>query len=314
MLRVGRNLRRAASFAAALVIVLVPLAGAGGRAARAAQRALLAAPVSPAKRPPAKTAAAKPGCRRTAFRVVVDVGHTLDVPGAISAHGIPEYAYNLALGGDIRKALLSAGFSKTVLLITAEAPPLGLLERAMRANHWPADLFISIHHDSVPDYLLETWDYAGQQYHYCDRFKGYAIFISNDNVARARSLVFARLLGEEMEARGLAYTPHYTLALMRHRRRQLVDATAGVYRYDQLIVLRDTRMPAVLLEAGSIINRAEELQMATPQRRARISAAVAAAVEDFCAGRADRDNAPPGSPPRAVALPTRGDADADAAP
>ena len=42
---------------------------------------------------------------------------------------------------------------------------------------------------------------------------------------------------------------------MGHRRRILVDAEDGVYRYDQLIVLRQTKMPAVLLEAGSIVNR-----------------------------------------------------------
>jgi hypothetical protein len=35
---------------------------------------------------------------------------------------------------------------------------------------------------------------------------------------------------------------------MGDRRRELVDATNGVYRYDQLIVLRTTQMPAVLLE------------------------------------------------------------------
>ncbi|HMG80469.1 MAG TPA: hypothetical protein VK591_17435, partial [Xanthobacteraceae bacterium] len=60
----------------------------------------------------------------------------------------------------------------------------------------------------------------------------------------------------------------------------------GVYRYDQLVVLRYTRMPALLLEAGSIVNRQEELELATPERRTLTSAAVAAAVEDFCAARA----------------------------
>ena len=73
---------------------------------------------------------------------------------------------------------------------------------------------------------------------------------------------------------------------MANRRRELLDAVAGVYRYDQLIVLRDTRMPAVLLEAGSIVNRDEELELGTAERRALISAAVAAAVEEFCAARA----------------------------
>ena len=52
---------------------------------------------------------------------------------------------------------------------------------------------------------------------------------------------------------------------MGHRRRELLDADAGVYRYDQLIVLRMTRMPAVLLEAGSIVNRQEELELGAPR-------------------------------------------------
>jgi N-acetylmuramoyl-L-alanine amidase len=151
-----------------------------------------------------------------------------------------------------------------------------------------ADLFISIHHDSVPDYLLETWQYEEQQHQFSDRFQGYAIFMSHDNADRAGSLQFGRLLGRALQARGLQYTPHYTLPLMGNRRRELIDAAAGVYRYDQLIVLRNTRMPAVLLEAGSIVNRQEELELASPERRELISAAVVAAVEDFCRTRARR--------------------------
>jgi N-acetylmuramoyl-L-alanine amidase len=44
-------------------------------------------------------------------------------------------------------------------------------------------------------------------------------------------------------------------------------------------------MPAVLLEAGSIVNRQEELELATPERRSLTSAAIVAAVENFCAVR-----------------------------
>jgi N-acetylmuramoyl-L-alanine amidase len=232
------------------------------------------------------TKPAASSCHRSAFRVVVDVGHTLDVPGAISARGTPEYAFNLQLAQEVKQSLVDAGFENTVLLITDKAPPQGLIERAIRANGIPADLFIAIHHDSVPDNLLETWDYEGQQYRYNDQYPGYAIFVSNDNADRAGSLMFGRLLGKALQARGLQYTPHYTLALMGRRRRELLDADAGVYRYDALIVLRMTHMPAVLLEAGSIVNRQEELELASPERRALTSAAVAAAVEDFCDARA----------------------------
>ncbi|MFZ1923369.1 MAG: N-acetylmuramoyl-L-alanine amidase [Xanthobacteraceae bacterium] len=247
--------------------------------------ALLAiAPIAPAQsQAPAAAAPEQAACPRGDFRVVVDVGHTVDVPGAISARGVPEYAFNLQLGTAVKDALVAAGFTETTLLITATAPWRGLVERAARANAMHANLFIAIHHDSVPDNLLKTWQYAGQDQHYNDDYPGYAIFISNDNADRAGSLKFGSLLGKELQARGLHYTPHYTLPLMGHRRRELVDAKAGVYRYDQLIVLRETRMPAVLLEAGSIVNRDEELQLASPERRSLTSAAITAAVEDFCA-------------------------------
>lgn len=225
-------------------------------------------------------------CQPAAFRVAIDVGHTVAVPGAISARGATEYSFNLRLGESIKQALVKAGFDKTELLITGTAPPLGLLERAVRANKLHADLFLAVHHNSVPDDLLQSWDYEGQEYHYNDSYPGYALFVSYDNPNRAGSLMFGHMLGEALQARGLGYTPHYILPLMRYRRRELVDDAAGVYRYDQLVVLRATRMPAVLLEAGSIVNRREELALASPERVALESAAVAAAVADFCTARA----------------------------
>jgi N-acetylmuramoyl-L-alanine amidase len=238
------------------------------------------------QKPPATPAAsAQSTCDRSTFRIVVDVGHTVDVPGAMSARGIPEYAFNLQLSQDIDKALVDAGFDKTVLLITAKAPPYGLVERASRANAMRADLFIAIHHDSVPDNLLQWWEYEGQQNNYNDDYPGYALFVSYDNADRKGSLEFGHLLGKALQVNGLKYTPHYTQALMGHYRRELVDADAGIYRFDQLVVLKMTRMPAVLLEAGSIINRQEEPELATPERRTKTSAAIVAAAEDFCAAR-----------------------------
>ena len=67
--------------------------------------------------------------------------------------------------------------------------------------------------------------------------------------------------------------------------RELLNKETGVYRYDELIVLRKTRMAAVLLEAGSIINRDEELKMGSPERRDIISSGVASAMKEFCEPR-----------------------------
>jgi N-acetylmuramoyl-L-alanine amidase len=230
--------------------------------------------------------AGAPKCDRAAFHLILDVGHTRESEGAISARGVPEYEFNLALARTIEAQLSEAGFTKTAVLITAGPGRASLIQRVLRANAMPADLLLSIHHDSVPEMFKEAWELDAQKNWYSDRFKGHSIFVSYDNGQRSRSVAFARLLGQQLKTRGLQYTPHYTNSFMGRWRRELVDADAGVYRYDQLIVLRATRMPAVLLEGGSIVNREEELAMGSAERRALIAAAVVDAVEGFCATHA----------------------------
>jgi N-acetylmuramoyl-L-alanine amidase len=227
-------------------------------------------------------------CNRASFRVVLDVGHTIEVPGAISARGVTEYEFNIRLARQIEGKLIDAGFAGTVLLITAGPAIEGLIKRVARANASMANLLLSIHHDSVPNFFKEEWEHEGKKNRFSDRFKGHSIFVSYDNSDRKGSLLFGKLLGNQLKARGLQYTPHYTEAIMGGRRRELVDAEAGVYKFDQLHVLRATRMPAVLLEAGSIVNRDEELLLGSPEHQSIISAAVVEAVEIFCAARSPR--------------------------
>ena len=101
----------------------------------------------PAQKPASAAKPAAAACHPENFRVVVDVGHTAAVPGAMSARGVTEYSFNLALAQDTKQALVDAGFTRTVLLITDKAPPKGLITRAAAANSLPADLFLSIHHE-----------------------------------------------------------------------------------------------------------------------------------------------------------------------
>src|SRR5262249_8240129 len=129
----------------------------------------------------AHTADAEPrlanACGRAAFRVIIDVGHTAQAPGAISARGVPEVGFNLNLAKRIEQQLRADGFRRSVLLITGsrQAPP----------NALGADLFLSIHHDSVPDRFLEKWEFEGHERTFSDHFHGHSIFISQDSSDRA---------------------------------------------------------------------------------------------------------------------------------
>ncbi len=229
--------------------------------------------------------AAAPQCDPASFRVIVDVGHTPEVPGAISARGVDEYTFNLKLAQAIDGKLREAGFNHAhLLLANGEAIP-SLVRRVAQANTMSADLLISIHHDSVPEAFKSMWEFGGVQRSYSDRFKGHSIFVSADNADYQGSLAFAKLLGARLKARGLEYTPHYKEAFMGSRRRQLVDAETGVYRYDQLLILRTARMPSVLFEAGSIVHRDEEILVGTEEHQLQLAGAVTEAVEHFCASR-----------------------------
>jgi len=237
----------------------------------------------------AAAARSEPGkCDRSQFRTVVDVGHTAEAYGATSARNGREYDFNFELAWQIEQALRADGFAKTVLLVTDGNARPSLFKRVAAANQLSANLLLSIHHDSVPDKFLEKWQFEDHPSHFSDRFPGHSLFVSIQNPAFKDSVDFGRLLGHQLKERGMEYAHHYTEAFMGHRRRQLVNAEAGVYRYDQLIVLRLTHMPAVLLEAGSIINRDQEVELSSSERRETISSAVVAAVEAFCEAHAPR--------------------------
>jgi N-acetylmuramoyl-L-alanine amidase len=117
-----------------------------------------------------------------------------------------------------------------------------------------------------------------------DRFSGYSLFVSRENRHYEDSLVFAKLLGAALMGHGMLYSPHHAEAIPGEGR-QLLDRQVGVYLYDQLVVLKSTEAPAVLLEAGIIVNRVEELVLSSPEGRASISAAVLEAVNQFCSQR-----------------------------
>ena len=204
--------------------------------------------------------------------MAVDVGHYAAEPGVISASGTPEFTYNLALALDVKAELEK--FPVKVRLI-GERGDYALLHRRTR-DAKGADLFVSIHHDSVKERLLPE---AG-------RFSGFSIFISRKNPRTEKSLACASAIGARLLAAGFAPSRYHADPVLGESR-PFADEARGVHYYDNLAVGRSATMPSVLVEAGVIVNREEERRMRDPQVRGRIAAAVAAGARDCLAKEED---------------------------
>jgi N-acetylmuramoyl-L-alanine amidase len=206
-------------------------------------------------------------------RIALDVGHSLAKPGATSARGVPEFAFNRQLAMAVEAALAGSGWQTR--LIGAEGEAVDLHDRSRTAAG--ADFLLSLHHDSVQPRYLETWQVDGQWRPYSDRFAGFSLFVSRANADPAASLACARAIGAALRAAGFTPSLHHGEPIAGENR-PLLDADNAVHAYDGLVVLRTAAMPAVLLEAGIIVNRDEEVMLSRPETRSAIAGAIAAGL------------------------------------
>ena len=163
------------------------------------------------------------------------------------------------------------------------------LQRSKRANDLGADLFISVHHDGVKNETLVPWQYNGKTHWFLDKFEGFSLWVSKKNNKYEESLKFAKTLSDQLMESGLKFTTHHdelTNSAKYRRIAPLVDRERGIYdASDHIAVLYKSHMPTVLVEAGMIVNRAEEQVLSSAMRRTTVARAFATAVERFCAGR-----------------------------
>jgi N-acetylmuramoyl-L-alanine amidase len=229
--------------------------------------------------------AATPRCIPGSFKIAIDIGHTPEATGARSARGVTEYSFNLRLAEVVAATLKTAGFSQTGQISVRGTGRDQLVERTAQANRVLPDLLLSIHHDDTQQIFHNKWIVAGVSHDYSDHASGYSLFVSRKNVGFPQSLKFAKLLGSTLRDQGMSYSPHHA-ANVAGERRELIDPGAGVYLYDDLHVLRHSRAPAVLIEAGVIVNRKDEMLLASDGGRQKIANSVLRAVTEFCAGQA----------------------------
>jgi len=221
-------------------------------------------------------------------KVALDVGHSRANPGATSARGGLEWQFNLALAQRAAKALAAAGVDAVILDQTGK--DLALAERTKLAAARHASLFISLHHDDVQDQYKTEWQWQGHPQGHGEDFSGFGLFVSAQNPRFAESRRVAAAIADGLLAAGQHPSLHHAEPIPGENR-PLLDATRGLYRFDDLVVLKTASMPAVLVEAGIIVNKDDEPLIDSDGFRDRVAEAIATAAQGHCR-RLDRAKKP----------------------
>ena len=240
---------------------------------------------------PAK--AAKPGKARAkaatepAFVAVIDPGHGGEADGARSPIGEKEKDVALDLALRISRRLKALG-AKVVLTRTGDLS-VPLVNRAAIATALRADLFVSVHLNSMPT-AEQRRRYAGIE----------TYFLSADATDSRASAVAARenadrLAGEPVpdpsdavagiltsleDAAALQASSRLAYAIHERLVASLEAEDHGV-KQAPFYVLAGARMPAVLLEVGFISNEGEAAKLRTRAYREKIADAVAEGISAF---------------------------------
>lgn len=212
------------------------------------------------------------------FTVLLDPGHTPKNGGATSVRGIKEVVYNDRLVSVLADTLAAHGMQ--VLLTRRPGEEVSLTDRVEVARNSQAQCFIALHHDSAQPKYLERIDAGGTEaYATVKPLRGYSVFVSMKSAQYPKSLTLAQSVGRSLLGLGRAPTLHHAEPIPGENR-PLLDSTLGIYRFDDLKVLVQNTLPAILVEFGVLVDRTDEVYVSDAGNQARFAQALCRAIED----------------------------------
>jgi N-acetylmuramoyl-L-alanine amidase len=219
--------------------------------------------------------------------IVLDPGHGGVDPGAIGISGIYEKTVVLAAALTLKRVLETTG-RYSVVLTRKNDRFLRLRERVAASRAVDADLFISLHADSITD----------------SRLRGASIYTLSEQSSDKEA---ARLAEQENKSDIIAgmnfsdKTPEVTNILIDLAQRETMNQSARfagfltqelrsavrthrrAHRFAGFAVLKAPDVPSVLLEIGYLSNREEERMLRSRAFQERIAVAVRRGIDHYFA-------------------------------
>ncbi|WP_336294349.1 N-acetylmuramoyl-L-alanine amidase [Bartonella sp. CB169] len=219
------------------------------------------------------------------FRVVLDPGHGGIDGGARGITGILEKDVTLAFARVLRDELKKDSHI-TVALTRDSNVFLRLSERVRKAQEFGADLFISIHADTINIHSLR----GATVYTISDKASD-AIAKSlaeNENkvdlldgLPAEESLEVIDILFDLTRRETHAFSVNFANRVVLNLSKNNINLINNPHRYANFQVLRAADIPSVLIEIGYLSNKEDEKLLNNPQWRKQMAASIAYSIRQF---------------------------------
>lgn len=220
--------------------------------------------------------------------VAIDPGHGGVDPGTIGANKTYEKNVTLALGRDIKQALESTGRYKVVMTRDRDIF-LRLRDRVQVARDAGAELFISVHADSVANpktrglsvYTLSETA-SDQEAASLATKENKADLIAGIDLS-TESADVTNILLDLAQRETMNQSALFAKEVVNELERE-VKLLRNTHRFAGFAVLKAPDMPSVLLEAGFLSNRQDERNLLDNAYRSKLAGAVARGVDRHFTG------------------------------
>ena len=237
---------------------------------------------TPFRLAPRKPEPKRPGRKHV---IVIDPGHGGADPGTIGISGIYEKHLTLSMARELKKRLERTGRFKALLTRDRDIF-IRLRDRVQMARDAKAELFISIHADSVRN----------------KRIQGSAVYTLSEKASdgEARELAEKENKADLIAGVDLTYeTPEVTSILIDLAQRESMNQSArfaavlvkelrrhnkvlrNSHRFAGFAVLKAPDVPSVLFEMGFLSNPSDERALRSRKYRARLAATVVRSAEAY---------------------------------